>query len=90
MVGGDVAEGAGVEDGEDAVFADGVVDGLDEVLFREGALGEELFHELVFFSGDELDESFVRGLGFGFERRRGWGLAFHCPRWWGCRGRLPW
>ena len=27
VVGGDVAEGAGVEDGEDAVFADGVVDG---------------------------------------------------------------
>ena len=34
VVGGDVGEGAGVEDGEDAVFADGVVDGLDEVVLR--------------------------------------------------------
>jgi len=51
VVGGDVAEGAGVEDGEDAVFADGVVDGLDEVLFRDGAEGEELFEEIVFAFG---------------------------------------
>jgi hypothetical protein len=67
VVGGDVGEGAGVEDGEDAVFADGVVDGLDEVLGGDGAEGEELFEEGILIFGDELDEGFVSEAGFGFE-----------------------
>ena len=32
------------------------------------ALVEELFHQLVFAFGDELDESFMAGLGVGRER----------------------
>ena len=60
-------EAAGVEDGEDAVFADGFVEGGDEVLLGDGALAEELLHELVFAFGHEFDEGLVRGLGVGFD-----------------------
>ncbi len=67
VVGADVAEAAGVEDGEDAVFADGFVEGGDEVVFGDGAFAEELFHELVFAFGYQFDEGFVGGFGFGFE-----------------------
>ena len=68
MVEGHVGQAAGKEDGEDAVFADGFVERGDEVLFGDGALLEVLFHQLVFAFGDELDESFVAGLGIGGER----------------------
>ena len=40
----------------------------DEVLGRQRALVKELFHQLVFAFGDELDESFVARLGVGSER----------------------
>ena len=65
MIEGHVGEAAGEEHGEDAVFADGFVEGGDEVLFGDGAVVEVLFHQLVFAFGDELDESFVAGLGVG-------------------------
>ncbi len=38
MVGGDVGEAGTEQDGEDAVFADGFVEGGDEVLLGDGAL----------------------------------------------------
>ena len=40
----------------------------DEVVFGDGAFFEVFFHQLVFAFGDELDESFVAGLGIGGER----------------------
>ena len=40
----------------------------DQVIFGDGAFLEVLFHQLVFAFGDELDESFVAGLGVGSER----------------------
>ena len=63
MVEGHVGEAAGEEDREDAVFANGFVQGGDEVLFGDGALLEVLLHEFIFAFGDEFDESFVAGLG---------------------------
>ncbi len=68
MIEGHVGEAAGKEHGEDAVFADGFMQRGDEVIFGDGALLEVLFHQLVFAFGDELDESFVAGLGVGGER----------------------
>ena len=68
MIEGHVGEAAAKQHGEDAVFADGIVERGDEVLGRQRALVEELFHQLVFAFGDELDESFVAGLGVGSER----------------------
>src|SRR5947209_16748099 len=67
VVGAYVAKAAGVEDGEDAVFADGLVEGGDEMVFGDGALSEELFHELILAFGDQFDEGFVGGFCFGFE-----------------------
>ena len=63
MVGGDVGDAAGEQDGEDAVFANGFVERGDEVLLGDGALGEVLFHQLVFAFGDQFDQRFVGGLG---------------------------
>src|SRR3984957_17465966 len=40
----------------------------DEVVFRDSAFFKILLHQLVFAFGDELDESFVAGLGVGSER----------------------
>ena len=68
MIEGHVGEAAREQHREDAVFADGFVERGDEVVFGDGALLEELFHQLVFAFGDELDESFVAGLGVGSER----------------------
>ena len=68
MIEGHVGQAAREEHGEDAVFADGFVERGDEVLFGDGALLEVLFHQLVFAFGDELDQSFVAGLGVGRER----------------------
>ena len=69
MIEGHVGEAAGKEHGEDAIFADGFVKRGDEVIFGDGAFLEVLFHQLVFAFGNELDESFVAGLGVGRERR---------------------
>ena len=69
MIEGHVGEAAGKEHGEDAVFADGFMKRGDEVVFGDGAFLEVLLHQLVFAFGDELDESFVAGLGVGSERR---------------------
>ena len=90
VVGADVAEAAGVEDGEDAVFADGFVESGDEVLFGDGSFAEELFHELVFAFGDELDQGFVRGLGFGLEAGGDFAGLCRGRRRRACRGRPPW
>ena len=68
MIEGHVGEAAREEHGEDAVFADGFMERGDEVVFRDGAFFEVLFHQLVFAFGDELDESFMAGLGVGRER----------------------
>ena len=65
VVGGHVGQAAGEEHGEDAVFADGFVERGDEVLFGDGALLEVLLHQLVFAFGDQLDQSFMAGLGVG-------------------------
>ncbi len=40
----------------------------DQVVFGDGAFLEVLFHQLVFTLGDQLNESFVAGLGIGSER----------------------
>ena len=68
MIEGHVGEAAGEQHGEDAVFADGFMERGDEVVFGDGAFLEVLFHQLVFAFGNELDESFVAGLGVGSER----------------------
>ena len=67
MIEGHVGQAAGKEHGEDAVFADSFVERGDEVIFGDGALLEVLLHQFVFAFGDELDESFVAGLGVGSE-----------------------
>ena len=65
VVEGHVGQAAGKEHGEDAVFADGLVQRGDEVLFGERAGLEVLLHQLVFAFGDQLDQSLVAGLGVG-------------------------
>ena len=39
-----VSQPARVEHGEDTVLADGLMERNDQMLLRDGALGEELFH----------------------------------------------
>ena len=63
FVAADVAQAGGEQDGEELVFADGVVDAGDDVLLADGSGVEELAHELVIAFGDEFDEGLVRGLG---------------------------
>ena len=63
MIGGDVGQAAGEQHREDAVFANGFVERGDQVLLGNGALGEVLFHELVFAFGDQFHQGFVGGLG---------------------------
>ena len=63
LVGADVAQSGGEEHGENLVFANGVVQAADDVLFGDGALVEELFHQRVVAFGDQLDQPLVRGLG---------------------------
>ncbi len=70
VVEGHVGQAAGEEHGEDAVFADGLVERGDEVLFGDGALLEVLFHQLVFAFGDQLYERLVAGLGVGSQQWR--------------------
>ncbi len=76
MIEGHVGEAARKEHGEDAVFANGFMERGDEVVFGDGAFLEILFHQLVFAFGDELDESFVAGLGIGSERGGNFGGDF--------------
>ena len=52
---------------EDAVFADRLVQCGDQVLLGDGALLEELLHQLVFAFGDQLDQRLVTRLGIGCE-----------------------
>src|SRR5690348_14649770 len=59
LVGADVAQAGGEEHREDAVFADGLVQGRDEVLFGDGSLVEELFHQGVIALGDHFHQLFV-------------------------------
>ncbi len=68
MIEGHVGQAAGEEHREDAVFANGLVEGGDEVVFGDGALFEVLLHQLVFAFGDELDQGLVAGLGIRGER----------------------
>src|SRR5579862_6721379 len=70
MVARHVGESAGEEHREDAIFADRLMKGGDKVLLGDSALGEELFHQLVFALGDKLDESLMGGLGLGSDACR--------------------
>ena len=63
VVGGDIGFAGAEEDGEDAVVADGLVERGDEVIFGDGSLFKELFHQLVLAFGDELDQGLVGFLG---------------------------
>ena len=62
MIGGHIGRAARKQHREDAVFADRFVQGGDQVLFGNGALGEKLLHQLVFAFGDQLHQGFMRGL----------------------------
>ena len=66
LVGAHVAQAGGEQHGENLVFADGVVQSGDDVLFVDGAFLEELFHERVVALGDQFDQALVRGLGLLF------------------------
>ena len=59
FVGPHVAEPGSKQHGEDLVFANGVVQPADDVLFADGTGLEELFHQLVVAFGNKFDESFV-------------------------------
>ena len=52
MIEGDVGQAAAEEHGEDAVFADGLVERGDQVLLLDSALLKVLLHQLVFAFGD--------------------------------------
>ncbi len=67
VVEGHVAEAAAEEHGEDAVFADGLMQRGDQVLPGERAGVEVLLHQLVFAFRYELDQRLVAGLGVGGE-----------------------
>ena len=54
--GANVAQPRSNENGEDAVFANRFVQRGDEVLFCQGALGEELLHEFIFTFRNKLNE----------------------------------
>ena len=49
--------------GKDLVFANGVVQAGDDVLFGDGALVEELLHQRVIAFGNQFHQPLVRGLG---------------------------
>ena len=65
LVDADVAQAGGEEDGEKFVFANRFVQRRDQMLLGDGAGFEELFHQLVFAFGDQLDQLFVSFFGGG-------------------------
>ena len=90
MVGGDIGFAGAEEDGEDAVFADGLVERGDEVLLGDGALLKVLFHQLVFAFGDELDQGLVGFLGGVGHRGGDFSGSCRGRRRWACSGRPAW
>ena len=72
-----LAQAAGEEHREDAVFANGLMQRGDQVLLGNRALGEVLFHQLVLALGHQFDQRFVRGLGVGCDQAGG-NLARSC------------
>ena len=59
VVHADVAEAGGEEHGEDLVVLDGLVQRRHQMFFGDSSLVEELFHQLVFALGDDLDQLLV-------------------------------
>ena len=53
---------AGVQNGEDPIFANSLMQRGDQVLLWNRALGEKLFHQFVFPFRDQLHQCFMRGL----------------------------
>src|SRR3954453_3292776 len=60
MVGADIAQSRSEEYGEDLIVADGLVQRRDQMLLRDRSRVEELFHQLIFALGNDLDEFLVR------------------------------
>src|SRR5579872_7542407 len=65
-VGANIAETGSEDYWEDFVFANSVVQRWNQILNWNGALFEELFHQLVIAFGDQLDQLFVRFLSLIF------------------------
>src|SRR6185437_5216106 len=63
LVGTDIPQAGGEEHGKDAIFADGLVQRGDKVLFGNGALVKELFHQGVVTFGNHFHQLFVAFLG---------------------------
>ena len=70
VVSGHVGQAAGKENREDAVFADGFMQGGDQVILGYGAFLEVLLHQLVFAFGYQLNQRLMAGLGIGGQAGR--------------------
>ena len=64
QVAADVVDGGSAHHGEDAHFANTLAHALENMVHREGALLEELFHVSVVAFGDDFDQDLVSLLGF--------------------------
>ena len=65
-----VSQPARKEHRKNPVLADGLMQGDDQVLFRDGSFAEKLFHQLVFALGYQLHQSLVSGRGFFAQAHR--------------------
>ena len=63
FVGPDISQARAVKHGKNPVLANGIVQCRNQVFFRDGALLEELLHQLVFAFGDQFDQLFMSLLG---------------------------
>ena len=54
-----VSQPARKEHGEDTIFADGLMQGDNQVLCGDGSFAEKLFHQLVFAFGHQLHQRLV-------------------------------
>src|ERR1700722_15329036 len=59
MIAAYVSQAAGKEDGKNPVFANGLMERNDQVLFRDRAFLEVLFHQLVFAFGYQLNQGLM-------------------------------
>ena len=62
VIGGNIGEAAREEHRENAIFADGLMEGGDQMLLRDRSLGKELLHQFVLAFRYQLHQRLVRRL----------------------------